>query len=177
MGIPGLSESSIRAHASPDSFSRGRGYYDRDAVVDLTQRGNTIQGEVEGSQYTPYRIQITFDQGGITTATCTCPYDWGGWCKHIVAVLLACVYEGDEIETKPTLDALLANLDRAQLQALLLGLAARDPNLADSIERQVALLQLANAAPQSRAVGGKATPLADRPEGDTRPGAHPDACR
>ncbi|MFL5803976.1 MAG: SWIM zinc finger domain-containing protein [Roseiflexaceae bacterium] len=154
MAIPGLSEASIRAHASPDSFSRGRSYYDSDAVVDVTQRGNTIQGEVEGSQYTPYRIQIAFDQGGVTSATCTCPYDWGGWCKHIVAVLLADLYEGDEIEIRPTLETLLADLDRAQLQALLLGLAARDPNLADSIERQIALLQLANAAPQSREAGG-----------------------
>src|SRR5262249_12107301 len=61
---------------------------------------------------------------------------------------------GDEIEARPTLEALLGDLDRAQLQALLLGLAARDPNLADSIERQIALLQLANTAPQSRTAGG-----------------------
>src|SRR5262245_2285575 len=133
MNIPGLSEASIRAHASADSFSRGRSYYDRDAVVDVTQRGNTIQSEVERSQYTPYRIQIAFDQSGVTSATCTCPYDWGGWCKHIVAVLLACLYEGDEIETRPTLASLLAGLDRAQLQALLLGLASGNPTLADSI--------------------------------------------
>jgi uncharacterized Zn finger protein len=156
MVIPGLSEALIRANTTPDSFSRGRSYYDSGAVVELTQRGNTIQGEVEGSQYTPYRIQITFDQGGVTSATCTCPYDWGGWCKHIVAVLLTCLHESDEIETRPTLESLLADLDRAQLQALLLGLATRDPNLADSIERQVALLQLANAAPQSREAGAPA---------------------
>ena len=154
MPIPKLSESIIRAHAAPESFSRGRSYYDRGAVISLAQRGNTLQGQVEGSQYTPYHVRIIFDEGGITTATCTCPYDWGGWCKHIVAVLLKGMHEAGEIETRPALDALLADLDRAQLQALLVGLADRDPDLADAIERQVALLRLADAAPQARQAGG-----------------------
>ncbi|MBD2305029.1 SWIM zinc finger family protein [Chroococcidiopsis sp. FACHB-1243] len=26
---------------------------------------------------------------GIVSADCTCPYDWGGLCKHQIAVLLA----------------------------------------------------------------------------------------
>jgi uncharacterized Zn finger protein len=152
--IPNLSEAIIRANAAPDSFSRGQSYFNNGAVADLARRGNTLQGQVEGSQYTPYRITITFDQGGVTLASCTCPYDWGGWCKHIVAVLLTCLYEGEDIETRPALDELLAELDRAQLQALLVGLAERNPELADAIERQAALLQLASAAPQARQVGG-----------------------
>jgi uncharacterized Zn finger protein len=152
--IPGLSETSIRAKASSDSFSRGYSYFQSGAVADVALRGSTIQGHVEGSQYTPYRINITFDQGGVTSASCTCPYDWGGWCKHIVAVLLTCLHEGEDIETRPALDELLAELDRAQLQALLVGLAERNPELADAIERQAALLRLANAAPQARQAGG-----------------------
>src|SRR6185295_7140140 len=130
MSIPKLSEATIRAQSSPDSFSRGRNYYDSGAVSDLALRGARLQAEVEGSQYTPYRVSIAFDQDGITSASCTCPYDWGGWCKHIVAVLLTCLYEGDEIETRPSLDTLLADLDRVQLQALLVGMAERNPELA-----------------------------------------------
>jgi uncharacterized Zn finger protein len=161
MLIPGVSEARIRAGASPDSFGRGRDYYDRGAVVELALRGHTFQGDVEGSQYTPYRVIVSFDVGGITTASCTCPYDWGGWCKHIVAVLLTSLYEADEIESRPTLDAQLAELDRTQLQALLVGLAARDDALADAIERQVALLRLAGAAPQARQASGptRRTPI------------------
>jgi uncharacterized Zn finger protein len=152
--IPELSEAAIHANTSFDSFSRGRSYFESGAVVDLALRGNTLQGQVEGSQYTPYRVNITFDQSGVTSASCTCPYDWGGWCKHIVAVLLTCLYEGEDIETRPALDELLAELDRAQLQALLVGLAERNPELADAIERQAALLRLASAAPQARHAGG-----------------------
>jgi uncharacterized Zn finger protein len=152
--IPGLSESAIRANASPDSFSRGYNYFESGAVADVALRGNTLQGQVEGSQYTPYRVNISFGQNGVTSATCTCPYDWGGWCKHIVAVLLTCLHEGEDIETRPALEDLLSELDRAQLQALLVGLAERNPELADAIERQAALLRLANAAPQARQAGG-----------------------
>jgi len=33
---------------------------------------------VEGSQYMPYQVRITFDASGITDALCRCPYGWGG---------------------------------------------------------------------------------------------------
>lgn len=154
MEIPALSEATIRSHSAPESYSRGRSYYERGAVTSLALRGNTLEADVEGSEYTPYRVRVTFDKGGITDATCTCPYDWGGWCKHIVAALLSYLYRDDAVETRPELATLLADLDRAQLQALLVGLAENDPDLADAIERQVALLRLANLKPPARQAGG-----------------------
>ncbi|HEX9370108.1 MAG TPA: SWIM zinc finger family protein, partial [Roseiflexaceae bacterium] len=147
MTIPGLSEATIRAHASPDSYSRGASYYQRGAVGELALRGDTLQAEVEGSQYTPYRVRISFDAGGVTDADCTCPYDWGGWCKHIVAALLKCAAEPDAIERRPPLDELLNELDRSQLLALLVALADLDPDTADEIERRAGLMRLASAAP------------------------------
>ena len=44
---------------------------------------------------------------------------------------------------RPTLDELLADMDRAQLQGLLVHLAARDAYLADEIESQIGLRQAA----------------------------------
>jgi uncharacterized Zn finger protein len=104
MRIPSLSEAAIRRHTTSQSFDRGYSYYWDGAVISLVQRGNVVQAEVEGSQYEPYRVRITFDEGGVTWATCSCPYDWGGWCKHTVAVLLACQHEPDLIEARPTLE-------------------------------------------------------------------------
>ena len=54
--------------------------------------------------------------------------------KHIVAVLLACFHEGEDIETRSALDELLAKLDRAQLKALLIDVAEHNPDPADAIE-------------------------------------------
>ena len=136
-----FTEALIRQQASAESFKRGQEYYRSGAVGSLSRRGELIQGEVEGSQFSPYYIHLHAGADGIAGAACTCPYDWGGWCKHIVAVLLTCVHEPEKIVERPTLQDLLAGLDREQLHALLLELAERDPLLADSIENKVSVLQ------------------------------------
>jgi len=166
MSIPALSESVIRQQASDESFRRGENYYRRGAVGSLVQRSNLLQAEIEGSQYEPYRVGITFDEGGITGAVCSCPYDWGGWCKHIVAALLACLDEPEKIEVRTNLDELLADLDREQLQSLLLHLATRDPSVADEIEGQIVFLRSVPAdsqAPRTGTPPARHTPVDPQP--------------
>jgi uncharacterized Zn finger protein len=166
MTIPILSEAAIRQQATAESFRRGENYYRQGAVGSLVQRGNVLQAEVEGSQYEPYRVRIAFDEGGIASALCSCPYDWGGWCKHIVATLLACLEAPEEIEVRPALDELLADLDREELRDLLLHLATRDPYLADEIEGQIALLRPAPADSQAQETGvppARRTPIDPQP--------------
>jgi uncharacterized Zn finger protein len=150
--IPSLSEALIREYATDESFRRGEDYAKGGAVVSLTHRGNAFDAEVEGSEPLPYHVRVTFDAGGITTATCSCPYDWGGWCKHVVAALLVAIRNPDEVEERPTLDALLADLDREQLQAVLVAIAERDPAVVDVIERQVSLYSAASAPAASAPV-------------------------
>lgn len=150
MTIPSLSETTIRQHASSQSFYKGEDYCQEGAVTALIQRGDTLQADVEGSQYTPYRVTVHFDGGGITSADCTCPYDHGGWCKHIVAALLTCLREPQRLEQRPSLQTLLSGVDREQLQALLRQLAQASPELADRIETELLMLQ-ATAAPAATA--------------------------
>ena len=107
----------------------------------LLRRGNVIQGGVKGSEFSPYYIHLHAGADVIAGATCTCPYDWGGWCKHIVAVLLKCIHEPEKIEERPPLEDLLAGLDRVQLQTLLLKLAERDLFSVDLIEKELSTLQ------------------------------------
>lgn len=140
--LPTITEAVIRQHASADSYQRGREYYEQGAVLHLVRRGQQLQAEVEGSQYEPYRVQITCDAGGIDQATCSCPYDWGGWCKHIVATLLAMVRDPAQMQERPPVATLLAGLEREQLQALLSRLIELQPELADVVEGQVQRLQL-----------------------------------
>lgn len=138
--FPKMSEITIRQHSDAGSFSQGQMYYKRGAVSALARRGEVLQADVEGSQYEPYRVRITFDAGGITSASCTCPATWGGWCKHIVSVVLACIQGPETIKVRPELDDVLSNLERGQLQTILLRLVAGDPEIASKIELELALL-------------------------------------
>ncbi len=135
--IPKLSEASIRRHATSQSFERGQNYYKRSSVTSLIQRGNELSANVEGSEFDPYRISIDFNKGGITSAFCTCPYNFEGWCKHIVATLLTCLHQPDRIEQRPELTELLAPLTREQLQSILHKLALAQPDWLDAIEQQI----------------------------------------
>lgn len=139
MRLPPLSEAQIRQHASAESFARGESYYQRGAVGPLALRGDLLQAAVEGSEYEPYRVTVSLDAGGVRAADCTCPYDWGGLCKHIVATLLSYVHAApDEVEVRPPLAELLVGLDRSQLETLLLRLAAEDAALVERIDTLIA---------------------------------------
>ena len=145
MSIPKLSEATIRRHASASSYERGESYYRAGAVVAVTQRGQTLRAEVEGSDVEPYDIRLTFDKGGLTSAACSCPYDFSGWCKHIVATLLVCHHQSETIEARPTLDAMIESLNPQQLKELIQELVAEQPNLVETIERYMA--QMTEEAP------------------------------
>lgn len=140
MTIPPISEATIRHHATSSSFDRGEDYYERGCVTDLVQRGNLVQAEVEGSEATPYRVTLQFDAGGITSAQCTCPYNFEGWCKHIVAAALTCVRQPDRLETRPTLVQLLDRLDAVQTQRLVQAIVEEHPELIELVDRQVMLM-------------------------------------
>ncbi len=142
MAKPAYSEAFIRAQASPESFQRGLEYYHAGSVLDLVRRGDELLAEVEGSQHTPYRVQVRFEGDAVDEVRCNCPYDWGGWCKHIVAVLLAALHDPGRVEARPALDALLDGLDLEQLQALVRHLAGRHPDLMPEVESWLALNQM-----------------------------------
>ena len=134
-----LTEGMVRDYASTESFARGEDYYQQDAVLSLTRRGNALQAEVAGSEFSPYLVRVNFDKSGVAGAECNCLYEWGGWCKHIVAVLLASIREPESVRERPALEDVLSSLDRDLLQTILLKLAGRDPSLAEVIESEISL--------------------------------------
>lgn len=139
--------SSIRALASEDVFKRGMQYHRQGAVSNLVKRGNRLHAEVEGSEDEPYQISI--DLTDLSEASCTCPYDWGDVCKHVVATLLAYSARSDEIEERAPLETTLAGLDRHQLAALVVELANVDPGLIDLIEARSLALQAPAPSPDA----------------------------
>ena len=161
-----FTEADIRAGANDQSFQRGSSYQRSSAVHDIVRRGNLLTARVQGSEYAPYEIAVSLlDDGSIDDATCTCPYDWGGYCKHIVAVLLT-VLQGDEITVKPELDTLLAGLTEAQLRRIIRAVAEDQPAFAAAIEQEVEWLK-------THTGRGHRLDDAGRPRDRLRPCRHP----
>ena len=129
MPIPQLSQEMIRRYASSQSWQRGETYYYDGYVRRVIQRGNSINAEVEGSDIRPYQVSISFDGEELGEVYCSCPYDYGGYCKHIVATLLVCLREPENIELRPTLEEILDRLNEVQTQSLIQELVANKPEL------------------------------------------------
>lgn len=78
-------------HFTSRVLSRGKAYFHNDRVQFLEKAGSEGQEEwfalVEGSG-DEYEVEIAIQPNGdIARYSCECPYDWGGPCKHIAAVL------------------------------------------------------------------------------------------
>lgn len=134
MPLPKLSEHVLREHSSSSSFERGMDDFQRGAVTSLTARGQTLSAEVEGSEYHPYQITVAFDNAGVTDASCSCPYDWVDWCKHIVAALLAYLNEPDLVEEKADLETLIGELSKEQLISALKRVSEKHPEVIEMLE-------------------------------------------
>jgi uncharacterized Zn finger protein len=135
-----IAESLIRQNASDKCFERGKDYARSRAVSDLVWRGQTLRSSVVGNEY--YRVTIGFSGQSkqiVQDATCSCPYDFGGWCKHIVATLLV-ANEQENIEERPSLAQLLERLNLEQTRKLLDNLVVENPDLIDQVDLQVELL-------------------------------------
>lgn len=135
MSLPMISDLQIRRGANHASFVRGEQLFATGAVGELVLRGDLLRVMVAGSQGGSYQVTIGLAAQGLRGAACTCPYDGGGWCKHIVAALLTYARAApDAVTVRPTLPEVIAAADRDQLAAALLRLAQRDPDLVETID-------------------------------------------
>jgi len=141
-----IEQSVIKQNATEKSFKRGQEYVRSQAVRDLIWRNRVLQALVEGSGENGssyYRVTITFKPQASTqiiqTAHCSCPYNFEGWCKHIVAVLLTGIQQAD-IEERPSLTKMLETLNLEQIRQILQELVEKSPDLIDRIDYQVEIL-------------------------------------
>ena len=116
------------------SFERGVGYYDSGMVERVIRRGDRLFAEVLGSEWDDlYAISIALN-GRDFSASCSCPYDWGGYCKHIAATMLAFMRDGDEFERGEPIEDALARLDAERLRALAIRMIEAHPDLVDILD-------------------------------------------
>ena len=128
-----ISENDILHKFTEKSFERGRDYYDSGMVERAIRRGGRLFAEVQGSEWDPYTVTATLN-GRDFSASCSCPYDWGGFCKHIAATMLAFIRRADSFETGEPLEDALARLDAESLRALALRMIEKSPDLVDTLD-------------------------------------------
>ena len=116
MQPPQVTPDQIQERCTEQSFTRGLDYFHAGAIGNPTLHDYTLSATCEGTDIDPYRVTVELMLTGIATTDCSCPYDWGGDCKHIVALLLTYVEEPDAIYS---LDILLATLEAKPKSSLL----------------------------------------------------------
>ena len=135
--IPKINEQIIRQRASDSVWQRGLRYYKSGSIDGVVWRAGLLTAEVQGSRVEPYAVRIQFDESRLSSAECNCPYNQGGDCKHIVAALIYASRHASDIETRPAVETLIAELDLTQLRALIQNLTTQQPQLIDQIERLI----------------------------------------
>jgi uncharacterized Zn finger protein len=74
-----LNEKVIRDRASDQSFQKGLAYYRSGAVYNPTLQstpgGVSLTAQCEGSNAPSYRLRVELDEGGVRSASCTCPIE------------------------------------------------------------------------------------------------------
>lgn len=67
---------------------RGLSYWENGNVIELEQTENgEYEAMVSGNE--DYEVNIKVEHDNVQDFSCTCPYDKGPVCKHVVAVLFA----------------------------------------------------------------------------------------
>ena len=142
-----VTEATIRSLATAQSFERGETYYHSGAVLELSRRENTLLAHVEGSGWDPYEVTVELSEREIVEAYCSCPYDWGGYCKHIVAALLAYIRKPDQVIERQSVADLLSDLGPDDVRELLTDLLMEQPRMVDWVEMRLAA-QSAQVSPE-----------------------------
>ena len=103
-------------------------------MSDTIRRGDEIEARCHGSYPEPYRVWARLDTSGIAATRCNCEYDWGGDCKHIVAVLLKYLHQPDQFEVRQTLQAALLDRSKEDLVDIIMLMVNRYPDLQDIVD-------------------------------------------
>ena len=140
-GLAPLTEAEIQDQTDSGSFSRGRSYYRSKHIFDTVRRGATIRAQCHGSSGGPYLVEATLatadDADGDNPVDFGCDCPRGGFCKHVVALLLTWIHEPERFDVRPPLADLLAAKSREELAALVELMTRRYPDLEALIELPV----------------------------------------
>jgi len=124
-----VSEDTLKSLSTPTSFSRGDELYQDGAIFDTSRQSNVLRGKCRGSSAPYYEIVVRLDEGGIQEAYCSCPYSFGGLCKHIIALMLTFIHSPDEFAEQKSVYELLESLAKDEIISVISKLVNRYPEL------------------------------------------------
>lgn len=126
-------------HIDTTILERGFSYYENDYVEEVEQvdRGE-FSAMVQGSD--EYDVYIKLDRkGSLMAHTCDCPYDWGNFCKHEVAVLYYikdAELHKEEPNEKGNIGKIrkeVKGMKKEMLESLIIGMAKRSKKMREEI--------------------------------------------
>lgn len=132
--FPEIREDDIQQWVGDKAFQRGYRYFEEEAILNPRRRGDCLISECQGSQTTPYRVEIHFDETHIREGCCSCPAGDGGHCKHVAALLLTWLHNPDEFVEVPELEQVLETSTKDELVELIQDMIARHPDLEQLVE-------------------------------------------
>ena len=127
-----VDEDQILTKVTEKSLRRGKAYYESEMVESVIQRGSRLFAEVLGNDEDLYYVGIALQEDDFD-ASCTCPYDWGGYCKHIVAALLTWIHDREAVSQRTPIEDLLASLDADGLRVLVFKMIESNPELSETV--------------------------------------------
>jgi len=154
-----LSEADLRAYSDEASFQKGYDYYLHHAIVEPTLSESVLRAFCHGSGLSPYRVVATLLPAGdksahkVVSAGCSCPR--GGFCKHLVALLLTWIHQPERFVVRSRLMGRLDEKSREELLALLEQLVQRQPDIEPMVELLIELPLAAPAQEKNRPGRGK----------------------
>src|SRR6266516_3055161 len=159
-----LSEADIQAHTDDASFRKGYDYYLHHAIVEPTLSETVLRAFCHGSSGSPSRVEVTLLPAGdksahkLVSAGCTCPR--GGFCKHLVALLLIWLHQPERFVVRTGLMGRLSEKSREELLNLLEQLVQRQPDIEPLVELLIEL-PLATTTQETKRSGRGRAPTLD----------------
>jgi len=127
--LPSLSRTDVQNWTERRFYDRGENYFRQDRIQRPRREGKTLKAECRGSQPNPYHVEAELDEDGIAWAECSCPMGGGGYCKHVVALLLTWVESSKKFESQDPLERILQEQSSRKLAQLILKMVERHPDL------------------------------------------------
>src|SRR5256886_2447614 len=133
-----LSDADIQGYSDDASFRKGYDSYLQQAIVEPTLSESVLRALCHGSSGNTYRVEATLlpagdkSAGKLASTGCSCPR--GGFCKHLVALLLTWLHQPERFVVRSRLMGGLSEKSREELLALLDQLVQRQPDIEPMVD-------------------------------------------